>query len=85
MEPADNVAYATTDAIVNLTLNPVNDSPTLNQAIAPITVNEDAANTLIDLTNVFNDVDGDAIVQSIFANTNPGLVTATVILDFLDN
>ena len=87
---ADNVAYATTDAIVNLTLNPVNDSPTLNQAIAPITVNEDAANTLIDLSNVFSDVDGDTIIKSIVTNTNNSLVTVSLennnlTLDYLPN
>ena len=75
---SDNVAYATTDAIVNLTLNPVNDLPTLNQAIAPITVNEDAANTLIDLSNVFSDADGDTIIKSIVPNSNNSLVTVSL-------
>ena len=80
----------TTTATVTVTVRPVDDLPVVQNAIAPVTVNEDAANTLIDLTNVFSDVDGDAIIKSLFANTNPGLVTANVVnnqltLDYRDN
>ena len=55
-------------------------------------VDEDAANTVIDITNVFTDIDNDIalIVKSVFVNNNTGLVTATIvdnqlILDYQDN
>jgi Ca2+-binding RTX toxin-like protein len=80
----------TTTATVTITINPVDDAPTVENALAPVTVDEDAPNTIIDLSNVFTDVDGDAIALSLFANTNTGLVTATLdgnnlILDYQDN
>ncbi|MBW4549589.1 MAG: S8 family serine peptidase, partial [Aphanocapsa sp. GSE-SYN-MK-11-07L] len=53
--------------------------PTVANPIANVTVSEDANNTLIDLSNVFSDLDEDAIAISIFSNTNPGLVTATLV------
>ncbi|MDB9426220.1 CARDB domain-containing protein, partial [Microcystis aeruginosa CS-564/01] len=64
--------------------------PTVLNPIADVNVDEDAANTVIDLTNVFSDVDGDVIVKSVFLNNNTGLVTATIvdnqlILDYQDN
>ncbi len=47
-------------------------------------------NSVINLSNVFTDVDGDVIVKSVLVNSNPGLVTATIVdnqltLDYQDN
>ncbi|MFM6515478.1 MAG: putative Ig domain-containing protein, partial [Microcystis panniformis] len=53
--------------------------PTVVIPIADITVNEDAENTTINLSNVFSDVDGDVIVKSVFVNDNPGLVTVNIV------
>jgi subtilase family serine protease/protocatechuate 3,4-dioxygenase beta subunit len=61
-----------------VTVNPVDDAPVVQNAIADIIVDEDADNTIIDLTNVFSDVDSPVIVKSVFANSNPTLVTATI-------
>ncbi|MEA5510192.1 Calx-beta domain-containing protein [Crocosphaera sp. UHCC 0190] len=66
------------DNIFTVTVNPVDDLPVVQNPIAPVTVNEDAANTIIDLTNVFSDVDGDVINKSILINSNPELVIATI-------
>ncbi|MEA5536013.1 Calx-beta domain-containing protein [Crocosphaera sp. XPORK-15E] len=66
------------DNIFTVTVNPVDDLPVVQNPIAPVTVNEDAANTIIDLTNVFSDVDGDVINKSVLTNSNPGLVIATI-------
>jgi hypothetical protein len=46
-------------ATVNITVNPVDDAPTVLNPITDVNVNEDAANTVIDLTNVFTDIDND--------------------------
>ncbi|MBD2302710.1 Calx-beta domain-containing protein [Nostoc sp. FACHB-190] len=78
------------DDIFTVTVNPVNDAPTVENAIADLSVNEDADNTVIDLTNVFSDIDGDAIAKSVFTNSNTGLVAATIvnnqlILDYQEN
>jgi VCBS repeat-containing protein len=42
---------------VLFTVNPVNDAPTVANAITDVTVNEDAAPTIIDISSVFADVD----------------------------
>jgi hypothetical protein len=67
-------------------------APTVLNPITDVNVDEDAANTVIDLTNVFTDIDNDIalIVKSVFVNDNPGLVTATIVdnqltLDYQDN
>ncbi|MCA2719587.1 choice-of-anchor U domain-containing protein, partial [Microcystis sp. M169S2] len=73
-----------------VTVNPVDDAPTVLNPITDVNVNEDAANTVIDLSNVFSDPDGDVITKSVLSNTNTSLVTATIvnnqlILDYLQN
>ncbi len=61
-----------------VTVNAVNDNPTTT-GISNVTVNEDSANTVINLLTSFNDVeDGTGLVYSVQANTNPGLVSAAV-------
>jgi Ca2+-binding RTX toxin-like protein len=84
----DGTTYASNPARVNLTVNSVDDAPVVQNAISPVIVDEDVANTTIDLSKVFSDVEGDAISPSIFANSNESLVTATIIdnqltLDYL--
>ena len=82
----------TVDNTFLVTVNPVDDAPTVLNPITDVNVNEDAANTVIDLTNVFTDIDNNptSIVKSVFVNNNPGLVTATIVdnqltLDYQDN
>ncbi len=61
-----------------VTVNAVNDNPATT-GISNITVNEDSANTVINLLTSFNDIeDGTGLVYSVQANTNPGLVSAAV-------
>jgi hypothetical protein len=79
-----------TPATQSFTVNPVDDLPVVQNALADITVDEDANNTVIDLSNVFTDLDGDAIALSVFNNSNDSLVTATLdgnnlTLDYLPN
>ncbi|WP_373276150.1 putative Ig domain-containing protein [Microcystis aeruginosa] len=88
----DGTVYADNSATVNITVNPVDDAPTVLNPITDVNVDEDAANTVIDLTNVFTDIDNDiaSIVKSVFVNDNTGLVTATIVnnqltLDYQDN
>ncbi|WP_430015870.1 hypothetical protein RVR34_10125 [Microcystis aeruginosa FBCC-A68] len=71
-------------------LDIVDNPPTVLNPITDVNVDEDAANTVIDLTNVFSDPDGDVITKSVLSNTNTSLVTATIvnnqlILDYLQN
>nr|NCR77171.1 hypothetical protein [Microcystis aeruginosa K13-06] len=86
----DGSVYADNAATVNITVNPVDDAPTVINPITDVNVDEDAENSVINLSNVFSDVDGDVIVKSVFVNNNPGLVTATIVdnqltLDYQDN
>ncbi|TRU83692.1 MAG: hypothetical protein EWV54_19595, partial [Microcystis novacekii Mn_MB_F_20050700_S1D] len=82
----------TVDDTFLVTVNPVDDAPTVLNPITDVNVNEDAENSVINLSNVFTDIDNDItlIVKSVFLNNNPGLVTATIldnqlILDYQDN
>jgi Ca2+-binding RTX toxin-like protein len=65
------------DALVNI----IDDPPTVQNEIPSVTVNEDADNTIIDLSNVFTDKDNDValIVKSVSGNDNPTLVIATIV------
>jgi len=74
---SDGSVYAVTGALVNVTLAAVNDAPIVANAITDVTVNEDAANTVIDLTNTFADVDGNALTISVNNNSNTALLTAS--------
>ncbi len=68
--------------IFNLTIsiNPVNESPTVANPISDFTVLEDADNTVLDLSNVFDDIDSDndSIIKTVFSNSNSSLVTTTM-------
>ena len=63
-----------------MTVNPVNDTPT-TVGIADITVDEDAADSVVDLFAAFADVEDldPALTYTITGNTNPGLFTSTTI------
>jgi PKD repeat protein len=62
-----------------LTVISVDDPPTLLNPLADITANEDDPNDMIDLTDVFSDIDNSDIQLSIVENTNTSLVKATII------
>ena len=61
-----------------VTVHPVNDAPTLAGSIADVTVDEDALDTLIDLSAIFSDVDNPVLTLTVTANSNPDLLEATV-------
>ncbi|MDF3129968.1 DUF4347 domain-containing protein [Kiritimatiellaeota bacterium B1221] len=63
-----------------VTVNAVNDTPTVSNAVADFAVDEDAADTVIDLTSLFSDVeDADsALTYTVESNSNTSLMTATV-------
>jgi len=58
---------------------PANNPPTIKQALTSLNVDEDATQQTLSLDNLFEDADGNAIVKTVFANSNPGLVTATLV------
>ena len=63
-----------------VTVNAVNDTPTTS-GIADVTVDEDAADTVVDLFAAFADVEDldPTLTYTITNNTNPGLFTSTTI------
>ena len=74
---------------LTVTQGPTNTPPQVDNEITDFTVDEDAANETIDLSNVFSDPDGDQLRFEI-QNNNSELVTTTrdgnnLILDFLDD
>jgi hypothetical protein len=57
----------------------INDPPVLVNPIADVAVDEDAPDTLVELSNVFDDIDlGDVLSLSVWSNSNPDLVTASI-------
>ena len=71
---------------------PVDETPTVANEIIDFAVNEDANNSVINLSDTFSDVDNDdlAIVKEVISNSNSALVTTTVngdnlTLDYQDN
>ncbi len=71
---------------------PVDDPPEVKNKIDNVTVNEDAANTLIDLSDTFTDVDNtdSEITKAITGNTPSGKIVASIsndilTLDYQDN
>src|SRR5687767_358227 len=88
---ATDVSGAFVEDSFNVTVTPVNDTPTVANPIADVTVAEDAANTVLDLSSVFADIDaGDVLSVSVAGNSNPGLVSAQLLgtsltLDYVAN
>ena len=71
---------------------PMDEAPTVSEPIADMIVEENAENTVIDLSNTFSDIDNDdaAIVKTIALNDNPELINASIdgdvlTLDYLEN
>jgi len=79
------------DTAFNVVIRPVNDIPYLANRIPMVIVDEDGPDSVIDLTNVFKDKDGDHITHSVVSNSNEGLVNVRIenninlILDFQED
>jgi hypothetical protein len=76
-------------ACIHVTVKPIDDPPVVAHPIADITVNEDAPQQMIDISNVFVDIDT-LLSFSIQKNTNTNLLTATLVdktiyLNFAEN
>jgi hypothetical protein len=65
---------------MNLNVTAIDDPPVVKNPISMITVQEDDPDYVIDLSQVFTDIDNDdaAMVISVFNNTNSDLVEASV-------
>lgn len=72
-----------------LTVVSANSPPVVDNPIADVEANEDADDTVVDLTNTFADVDaGDTLTLTVSNNTNGSLVSASIVgtsltLDYL--
>ncbi|MFP4506637.1 MAG: Ig-like domain-containing protein, partial [Cyclobacteriaceae bacterium] len=64
-------------ATVSITVNNTNEAPFVANPISDLTVEQDAADSLLDINNVFSDPDGDALTLSL-SNDNTALLTATL-------
>ncbi|BAY61807.1 peptidase-like protein [Calothrix brevissima NIES-22] len=71
----------TVDDTFTVNVAPVDNPPTVAKPIVNVNTSEDAPNTIIDLSQVFTDVDNDvnAIIKTIQANSNSSLVNASII------
>ena len=75
-----NARAQTVDDAFMVTVAPVDDPPVVANTISDVNASEDDLDFVLSLTNVFNDIDDDnaSILKTEQANTNPGLVTATI-------
>lgn len=85
----DGTTYGDT-VTVTINITPVNDCPTVSNAIADFTAMEDDPDTVIDLSNTFDDVDNAIITITNVTNANTALLTATLntntlTLDYIDD
>ena len=56
-----------------------NSAPIVQNPLSNLVINNDAAAPqVIDLTNIFSDINGDVIVKSLVGNTNTNLLTPTI-------
>ena len=97
----DSFTYRTFDGIepgntvtVTIQITPVNDCPTVANPISDVTVQEDAADTIINVSSVFDDIDrvGGIPDNLSFSVTHTGsgiatvtLNTATITIDYIDD
>ena len=74
-----------TSSIVNvgITVNAVNDAPTVATPIPDVNVRQDAADTVFTLYSNFADAESAAsqLIYSVTSNTNPGLFTSVNVTD----
>ncbi|BAY24532.1 peptidase-like protein [Calothrix sp. NIES-2100] len=71
----------TVDHTFTVNVAPVDDAPTVANPIVDVNSSEDAPNTIIDLSQVFTDIDNDpsAIIKTLSANSNSSLVNASIV------
>ena len=82
---ADTFTYSISDgdggtdtATVTVTITGQNDAPTAPGSIDDVTVNQNAADTVISLTGLFDDVDANDTLTITAVSSSSGLVTAGV-------
>jgi VCBS repeat-containing protein len=68
---------STTVVSVTINITPINDCPIIDTFLPDITVNEDAADTVINLSPNFSDAEGNALSIS-FTNADPSIANVTL-------
>ena len=71
----------TVDDTIVVKVNPIDDAPTVANAISDLTVNEDADTSLVDLSLVFTDIDNDdtKITEAMLSNSKTDLISYTLV------
>lgn len=73
----DGAVYAATAASVNITVNPVNDSPVINSPVLRITINENDGPGQINISANVSDPDGDQLTTSVLSGPEHGIYSVT--------
>ena len=69
----------TVSDVFTVTVNPVDDAPQVANPLPDISVNEDAANSTINLSHVFNDIDDNVSITKTATSSDPSLVAISVV------
>ncbi|MDG1264467.1 MAG: Ig-like domain-containing protein, partial [Flavobacteriaceae bacterium] len=72
----DGAVYGNTVS-VNINITPVNECPIVQNPLSNVTVPEDASDTVIPITNIFNDPESNVLTYTV-TNTNAALVTVSI-------
>ena len=67
----------TTDVLVTININPINNCPNIDIPLPDITVSEDAADSVINLSPNFSDAEGNPLSFS-FTNDDPSIANITL-------
>ena len=74
----EDLSGASVAQSVSIVITGANDAPVVSTPAPPVVVNEDDANTTIDISSIFTDVDNASLSYSIVSNDSPSLVDATI-------
>jgi len=94
LSPSENNAYtletALSQGVINITSLTSGGATATSNSIADISVSENSPDQVINLSDTFEDLDGDDIAFEVISNTNSNLVTpilnaSDLNLDFQDN
>ena len=84
-DTTSGTSFSSDDDTAEITVTPVDDSPTVANPISDISASEDSTARTINLSSVFTDIDNNdaGIAKSVSSNNNPGLVSASISGDTL--
>jgi parallel beta-helix repeat protein len=67
------------DHAIEVTVNSINDAPTVDNPLGPLVVEEDPPNSIVNLLNSFTDIEDTTLSYTIVNNDNPSLLSTNIV------